>query len=74
MIRMFQQVHSQFVDRRETFCTMLTLMFPFAVMCSNVFANDGIFDECSLAVRTIEYTVLISMCLNVIFQHRTLAK
>ena len=59
-------MHSQFVDRRKTFRTMLTLVLPFAMMCPNVFANDGVFDERSLAVRATEYTILISMCLNVI--------
>ena len=74
MIGMFQQMHSQFVDRWKTFRTVLTFVLPFAVMCSNVFANDRIFDKCSLAVGTAEYTVLISMRLNVILQHSTLAK
>lgn len=67
-------MHSQFVDRRETFRTVLTFVLPLAVMCSNVFANDRIFDKRSLAVGTVEYTILISMCLNVILQHCTLAK
>jgi len=74
VIRVLQQMHSQLVNRWETFCTMLTLVLPFAMMCPDVFANDRILDERSLAVRATEYTILISMCFNMILQHRTLAK
>lgn len=71
---MFQQMHSQFVDCRKTFRTVLALVFPLAMMRANVFTNYRIFYKCALAVGTSKYTILIPVCLNVIFQHRTLAK
>lgn len=74
VIGMFQQVHSQLVDRRETLRAVLTLVLPLAMVCPNVFANNRILNERSLAVRAAEYTVLISVRLNVILQHRALAK
>lgn len=71
---MFQQVHSQFVDRRETLRAVLTLVLPLAMVRPDVFANNRILNERSLAVRAAEYTVLIPVRLNVILQHRALAK
>lgn len=67
-------MHSQFVDRRETLRAVLTLVLPLAMMRPDVFANNRILNERSLAVRTTEYTILVSVRLNVILQHRTLTK
>lgn len=71
---MFQQMHAQFVNGRETFRAMLALVFSLGVISPYMLANNRILDERSLAVGTAEYTILIPVCLNVIFQHYALTK
>lgn len=74
MIRMFQKMHLQFVNRSEAFRANLTFVFSFAMVCSNMFTNNGIFHKYSLAVGTAKGTIFFFMSFNVIFQCDTLAK
>ena len=67
MIRMTEQMHTQFVKGWKSISAKLTFMLAFTVMGSDVFTNNRIFNKISRALRTIESSIVISMCFDMVF-------
>lgn len=67
-------MHPQFINGRKRFCTKLALVLSFAVMCSDMFTDNGIFSKRSRTIRAVESSILTSMSLDVVFEHQYLVK
>lgn len=71
---MSQQMHPKLVNSWKTFNAKLTVVSSFAMVSSNMFANNRILYKLSVAVWTIKSVFIVAMSFNVISQEQNLVE